>query len=101
MDGKSFKFVVEYFNFFVSLEKLSSVLGHFWAITDMGHLRGFTTWSQHFSFENQAKVKQKKQWVLKIDDSYGWFFSLSSQMCTISTACESSNALSTPALHLQ
>ena len=30
-----------------------------------------------------------------------FFFSLSSQMCTISTACESSNALSTPALHLQ
>ena len=65
MDGKSFKFVVEYFNFFVSLEKLSSVLGHFWAITDMGHLRGFTTWSQHFSFENQAKVKQKNNGFLK------------------------------------
>ena len=58
----------------VSLEKLSNVLEHFWAITDMGHLRGFTTWSQHFSCENQAKVKEKKQWVLKIDDSYGWFF---------------------------
>ena len=55
--------------------ELPNVPGHFWAITDMGHLRGFTTWSQHFSFENQAKVKSKKQWVLKIDDSYGWFFS--------------------------
>ena len=73
MDGNSFTFVIEYFYIFVSLEKLSIVLGHFWAITDMGHLRGFTTWSQHFSCENQAKVKEKKQWVLKIDDSYGQF----------------------------
>ena len=82
MDGNSFTFVIEYCKFGKIVQCAQALLSNHW-------YGSFTWFYDLISALFLWKARGKKQWVLKMDDSYGWFFFLSSsssiQMCTFST----------------